>query len=107
MQPRKSDTLSIRRVSVPAGLSRSSRYPPRCILPSAALSSPIYAPRKKGTDRRSRRVDLEGWRRVLRLRMMILESFGFLGREKLVEETKIFFFNRDLDRENARTRTRA
>lgn len=36
--------------------------------------------------------------------MMILESFGFLGREKLVEETKIFFFNRDLDRENARTR---
>lgn len=42
MQPRKSDTLSIRRVSVPAGLSRSSRYPPRCILPSAALSSPIY-----------------------------------------------------------------
>lgn len=79
MQPRKSDTLSIRRVSVPAGLSRSSRYPPRCILPSAALSSPIYAPRKKGTDRRSR-VDLEGWGRVLRSRMMILESFDFLGR---------------------------
>lgn len=45
-----------------------------------------------------------GMGRVLRLRMMILESFGFLGREKLVEETKIFFFNRDLDRENARTR---
>lgn len=40
MQPRKSDTLPMQR-----GLSRSSRYPRRCILPSAALSSPspIYA----------------------------------------------------------------